>query len=125
MTTDELKEEVHQCYMRYYVEGFKNNDLSLIDQVVQYPIAHIHEGTVTLCDTYPIDPQRLKDELEWDHSIEWVFEVTAANERDAHATASAIRCKKDGSVIEHVHGFYAFTRTPQGWKMYAVADNSF
>lgn len=125
MTFDELKQEVLDTYMNYYVEGFKLNDISLIDKMVKYPIAYINDGSVTMCDSYPINPQILKEENQWDHSIDWKFEVTAVNDKDAHAVASAIRCRKDGSKIETVHGFYAFTKTSKGWKMYAVADTTF
>lgn len=125
MTFEDLKDEVTNTYMKYYVEGFKSNDVSLIDKMVQYPIAYIKDGKVELCDSYPINPEKLKKEKGWDHSIEWKFEVTAVNSKEAHAVASAVRCKKDGSKIESVHGFYAFANTPDGWKMFAVADITF
>lgn len=125
MTFETLRSEVHDTYMKYYVAGFKANDVSLIDTMVKYPIAYIHNGSVTMCESYPIDPKRLKEEKGWDHSIDWKFEVTAVNDREAHAVASAVRCKKDGSRIESVHGFYAFTKTSDGWKMYAIADTTF
>lgn len=120
-----LKAEVTDIYMKYYVEGFKGNDLSLIDEIVQYPLAYIKDGTVKLCDSYPINPKDLKLEKQWDHSVDWNFEVTAINSLEAHAVASAIRCRKDGTKIEHVHGFYAFTKKSGEWKMYAVADTTF
>ena len=125
MNFDELKEVVKNTYMANYVQGFKNNDVSLIDAIVKYPVAYIKEGSVEMFESYPINPQILKEEIGWDHSIDWNFEVTAVNDREAHAVASAIRCRKDGSRIEHVHGFYAFTNTLSGWKIYAVADTSF
>ncbi|TFH88481.1 hypothetical protein EQG41_01195 [Billgrantia azerbaijanica] len=125
MTFEELQSEVYETYMKYYVEGFKNNDVSLIDEMVRYPIAYIKNGAVTMCDSYPIDPKALKKEKGWDHSVDWEFDVTAVNDSEAHAVASAVRCRKDGSKIESVHGFYAFTKTEDGWKMYAVADMTF
>jgi len=125
MTPEELKEEVINTYMKYYVEGFKKNDISLIDKMIKYPLTYIKDGSATMCESYPINPQKLKDEKGWDHSTDWSFEVTAVNEREAHAIASATRCRKDGSIIEGVHGFYAFTKTNDGWKIYAVADTTF
>jgi len=121
----ELRDQLHNTYMKYYVEGFKSNDVSLIDEIVKYPIAYIKNGTVKLCDEYPVDPGKLKEEIEWDHSTDWNFEILAVSEQDAHAVASAVRCRKDGNKIESVHGFYAFTMTDAGWKMYAVADVTF
>ena len=125
MRFNELKAEVTDAYMKYYVEGYKSNDLLLIDKIVQYPLAYIKGGAVKMCDSYPINPKELKFEKQWDHSIDWCFEVTAVNEGEAHAVASAIRCRKDGTKIEHVHGFYAFTKKSGKWKMYAVADTTF
>lgn len=112
-------------YMKYYVSGFRDNDVEQINKIVQYPIAYITSGTVEMCESYPIDPRQLKEQKQWDHSIEWKFEVTAVNNLEAHAVASAIRCQKDGSQIESVHGFYAFTKKSGVWKMYAVADIAF
>lgn len=90
MTFAELKQEVLDTYMNYFVEGFKLNNISLIDKMVKYPIAYINDVSVTMCDTYPINPQTLKEEKQWDHSINWKFEVAAVNEKDAHAVASAV-----------------------------------
>ena len=125
MTREELHKDLHETYMKYYVEGFKQDNVGLIDKIVKYPIAYINAGSVEMCSVYPIDPSELKKEKQWDHSTEWNFEITGLNEHSAHAVASAVRRRKDGTRIENVHGFYAFTMTEQGWKMYAVADVTF
>ena len=125
MSREKLHADLHETYMKYYVEGFKKDDVELIDKMVKYPIAYINDGSVDMCSEYPIDPRKLKKEKQWDHSVDWRFEITAVNERSAHAVASAVRCRKDGTKIENVHGFYAFTMTDEGWKMYAVADVTF
>jgi len=122
MTEDELKAELRATYQRYYVEGFKRNDVSLIDRMVRYPIASINGGTVVMMDRYPVDPAALKAERGWDHSIDWSFEIPAITEHHAHAITSATRCRADGTVIERVHAFYAFTRIDGEWKMYAIGD---
>ena len=125
MTREELHKDLHETYMKYYVEGFKTDSVELIDKMVKYPIAYINAGSVEMCSEYPIDPSALKKEKQWDHSTDWKFEIAALNEHSAHAVASAVRCRKDGSKIESVHGFYAFTMTAEGWKMFAVADVTF
>ncbi len=125
MNTEKLIKEVHDTYMNYYVPGFLNNDMAMIDKIVSYPIAYIQNGGVSMHDTYPVDPQQLKIEKDWDHSSDWEFKVTAANEQQAHAVASSIRRRKDGSMIENVDAFYAFTKTDNGWKMFAVSDVTF
>jgi len=125
MTEEQLKEELLNTYTEFYMEGFKTNDVTLIDKIVQYPITYIKEGVVEEMDHYPIDPAKLKAEKEWDHSIDWKFEIPAINQTSAHVVASATRCRADGSVIEHVHGFYAFTKVDGNWKMYVIADTTF
>ena len=125
MDTEKYKKEVHDTYMNYYVPGFSNNDIAMIDKIVKYPIAHVQNGAVSMHDKYPINPQQLKLDKDWDHTTDWKFEVTAANEKQAHAVASCIRRKADGSMIEHVDAFYAFTRADDGWKMFAVSDVTF
>ena len=111
--------------MDLYVEGFKNNDVSIIDKIVRYPIAYIKMGSVEMRDSYPVDPKKLKEETGGDHSVDWEFDISAINESSAHAIAAATRCRADSSVIEHVHGFYAITRVDGEWKMYALADTTF
>ena len=125
MDYEQLKDELRSLYMDFYVEGFKQNDVSIIDKIVRYPIAYIKMGQVEMRDSYPVDPKALKEETGWDHSVDWKFDIPALNESSAHAIASATRCRADGSVIEHVHGFYAFTRVDGEWKMYALADTTF
>ena len=125
MTEEQLKEELLKAYTEFYMEGFKTNDVTLIDKIVQYPITYIKDGVVEKMDHYPIDPAKLKAEKEWDHSIDWEFEIPAINQTSAHVVASATRCRADGSVIEHVHGFYAFTKVEGNWKMYVIADTTF
>ena len=92
---------------------------------MQYPIAYIRNGRVEMCNTYPVDPAQLKKDLNWDHSIDWHYEVAGASDTNAHMTASAVRCRKDGSKIEHVHGFYSFMKVEGSWKMFAVAELTF
>lgn len=125
MDTEKYKQEVHDTYMNFYVPGFSNNDMALINQIIKYPITHMQNGEVSMHDSYPIDPQKLKDEKGWDHTSDWKFEVTSANDKQAHAVASSIRRRKDKSIIEHVNAFYAFTHTDTGWKMFAISDVTF
>ncbi|WDE01676.1 hypothetical protein [Thalassomonas actiniarum] len=125
MTESQLKEELLETYMQYYVEGFKTNNVALIDHMVKYPLTYLKDGKMILCEQYPIDPQKLKAEKAWDHSTDWQFEIQGINDKEAHAVAFAVRRRADGSKIESVHGFYAFSRTSEGWKMYALADITF
>ena len=117
-----LREAVTRAYMDFYAEGFKQNDARLIDKVVKYPLAHTRGGVTRLLDQYPVNPARLKAEKQWDHSTDWHFDILAISDTEAHTVARAVRRRADGSRIESVHAFYAFTLTTDGWKIYALAD---
>ena len=121
MTLASLKEDLHAVYMRY-ADGFRKNDVSLIDSVVSYPIGYLMDGNVEMLDRYPVDPMTLKQDKGWDHSTDWHFDILAVNAIHAHAVASATRRRADGSMIERVHGFYAFVRVDDTWKMYAFSE---
>ncbi|MGI9373000.1 MAG: hypothetical protein ACR2OJ_10930 [Hyphomicrobiales bacterium] len=125
MTQQDLKQQLIDTYNQFYVEGFKNNDIALIDRIVDYPLTYIKNGTVSSVERYPVNPAELKAQTGWDHSKDWHFDVPAITETSAHVVASATRCRKDGSVIERVHGFYAFRKVDGVWKMYALADQVF
>jgi len=116
-----LKDELRATY-RNYIEGFKTNNVKLIDKIVRYPITYLKDGVVEMVDHYPVDPAKLKADKGWDHSTDWHFDIPAINEHHAHAVASAVRRRADGSSIEHVHGFYAFTKLDGTWKMYAFSE---
>ena len=119
---DQAKQEIVDLYQRFYMEGFKTNNIGLIDRIVRYPIAYLKNGVVEMLDHYPVDPAQLKAEKQWDHSTDWHFEVSAINDQNAHVVASATRRRADGSQIERVHAFYDFTRVEGAWKMYAIAE---
>ncbi len=116
-----LKEELRTTYLKY-VEGFKTNNVALIDEIVRYPITYLKNGVVEMVDCYPIDPAKLKADKGWDHSTDWQFDIPAINQLQAHAVAVAVRRRVDGSIIEQVHGFYAFTKVDGTWKMYAFSE---
>ena len=116
-----LKEQLLDTY-QIYIDGFKSNDMKLIDSIVQYPIAFLSNGTVKMLNQYPVNPEKLKVEKGWDHSRDWTFDIQAINDYQAHAAASAVRCRADGSIIERIHGFYAFTRIDNEWKMFALSE---
>jgi len=122
LNTEALKQEVIDTYNQYYVEGFKTNDVRLINQIVDYPLTYIKDGNVTSLDNYAVDPAELKRQLQWDHSKDWKFEVVGINANSANVIASATRCRKDGSIIEHVSAYYGFKKVEGQWKMHVLAD---
>jgi hypothetical protein len=51
------------------------------------------------------------------------FEVIGMSATKAHLVLKCgTRVRPDGSPIEEVFAFYAWTKTAHGWKMFAVSD---
>src|SRR5512134_3255781 len=122
MTKDDAAAEVLRAYDAY-LAAFNAGDLAAIDTVVRYPLAHIGDGQVRLFDAFPIDPSELRRAKQWHTMVDSVREVVVASPNKAHVVLrSARRVREDHSLIETVSAFYAFTRTPAGWKMFAISD---
>jgi len=116
------KAEVIQAYERY-LQAFLADDLAAIDALVQYPLAYIGDGEVSLLDEYPIKPSALMAAKGWHTSVDMEYEVVGISATKAHLILKrGTRVRRDGSPIEEVCAFYAWTRTDQGWKMFAVSD---
>jgi hypothetical protein len=116
------KAEVIQAYERY-LQAFLADDLAAIDALVQYPLAYIGDGKVSMLDEYPIKPSALMAAKDWHTSVDMEFEVIGISETKAHLILKrGTRVRRDGSPIEDVFAFYAWTKTEQGWKMFAVSD---
>lgn len=113
---------VRTAYERY-LHAFAHADLAAIDAVVVYPLARIGQGEVHLCDTFPIDPAELRRATGWHTTVNARYDVVAVSPEKAHVILrNADRVRADGSLIETVAAFYAFTRTDDGWKIFAISD---
>jgi hypothetical protein len=116
------KAEVIQAYERY-LRAFLADDVAAIDALVQYPLAYIADGKVSMLDAYPIKPSALMAAKGWHTSIDIEYEVIGISETKAHLILRrCTRVRRDGSPIEEVCAFYAWTRTAEGWKMFALSD---
>jgi hypothetical protein len=116
------KAEVIQAYERY-LQAFLADDLATIDSLVQYPLAYIGEGKVSMLDDYPIKPSALMAATGWHTSIGMEYEVIGVSATKAHLVLKrGTRVRRDGSPIEDVHAFYAWTKTADGWKIFAMSD---
>ena len=106
-----------------YIRAFFANDLDAIDRLIQYPLAYIGDGRTTLVDSFPIRPAELMAAKQWHTTKDISYEVVFASAEKAHLILHiATRVRSDGSAIETVSAFYALTRTPSGWKFFAVSD---
>lgn len=119
---EETRDEVLATY-RAYGAAFRANDLRALDKLIQYPLAHVGNGTTTLLDTFPIKPAELIAAKQWHDSKDLAYEVVFASADKAHLILRhGTRVRADGSSIETVSAFYALTRTPSGWKFFAISD---
>ncbi len=117
-----LKTEVVDCYRRY-LDAFLADDVNAIDALIRYPLTYIGDGDVRTFDSYPIKPSDLMREKGWHTSVGLEYEVVGISRTKAHVILrSGARLREDGSKIEDIFAFYAWTRTDDGWKMFAVSD---
>jgi hypothetical protein len=116
------KAEVTKAYERY-LQAFLADDIETINALVQYPLAYIGDGKVSMLDEFPIKPSALMAAKGWHTSIDMAYEVIGVSETKAHLVLRrGTRVRRDGSPIEEVFAFYAWTKTDEGWKMFAVSD---
>ena len=116
------KDAVVAAY-RAYIRAFLDNDMEAIDRLVRYPLAYVGAGKTVMLDSFPVKPADLMAEKQWHSSADTDFEVVGISADKAHVILPrARRLRADGSLIETVSAFYAFTRTDDGWKMFAVSD---
>ena len=99
------------------------NDVEALDKLIQYPLAYIGNGRVTMVETYPVQPAELMAAKQWHDTKDPNPEVVFLSQEKAHVIVrQATRVRVDGSPIEIVSAFYALTRTPSGWKFFALSD---
>ncbi|MGE0700571.1 MAG: hypothetical protein AB7O57_15845 [Hyphomicrobiaceae bacterium] len=121
MDDEVIRQEVATAY-EAYLAAFLANDMAGIDRVVKYPLAFISDGDISLVDSYPVRPAELMARTGWDHTTDNDYEIVAASPEKAHVILrNAKRRRRDGSLIETISAFYAFTRTREGWKMFAFS----
>ena len=115
------EKEVLKAYEKYLVY-FLNNDMDGINSLVKFPITYIADGECKFLDTFPVKPKEMMDSKQWDTTIDTNTYTHGTNSTKGHVISSGTRIRKDKSVIEKYTVFYAFTKTNDGWKMYAISD---
>jgi hypothetical protein len=114
--------EVLGAYEKY-LEAFMSNDMNGINALVSYPLAYVGDGVVKMFNEYPIRPSELMGQTGWRDTLNMQYEVVAVSDTKAHGILrSGTRVRADGSPIEDISGFYAWTKTTTGWKMFAISD---
>jgi hypothetical protein len=113
---------VRTAYERY-LHAFLDGDLAAVEALVRFPLAYIGAGETRLLDRFPVSPQALRERKQWHTTVNADYEVSLVAPDKAHVILrSAERVRADGSLIETVAAFYAFTRTAEGWKLFALSD---
>jgi hypothetical protein len=108
---------------RRYLQAFMSDDMDALNALVSYPLAYIGEGVVTMLTEFPIRPSDLMTQTGWCDTVDMEYEVIGITESKAHLILkSGTRVRQDGSSIENICAFYAWTKTPEGWRMFAVSD---
>ena len=115
------EKEVLKAYEKYLVY-FLNNDMDGINSIVKFPITYIADGECKSLDTFPVKPKEMMDSKQWDTTINTNTFTHGTNSTKGHVISCGTRIRKDKSVIEKYTVFYAFTKTNEGWKMYAISD---
>ena len=115
------EKEVLKAYEKYLVY-FLNNDMDGINSIVKFPITYIADGECKSLNTFPVKPKEMMDSKQWDTTIDINTYTHGTNSTKGHVISSGTRIRKDKSVIEKYTVFYAFTKTNDGWKMYAISD---
>ena len=65
----------------------------------------------------------MKKAKGWHRSDAFEIDVVAMTETKTHLLCRNVRrLREDGSLIEQVSAFYAFKKTADGWKMFAISD---
>jgi hypothetical protein len=122
MAYETEKEEVAAAY-RAYQAAFFGNDMTALDGLVVYPLAYVAAGRTMMLDAFPIRPSQLMAEKQWHTTADMNFDVVGVSADKAHVVLPhARRLRSDGSLIETVSAFYAFTKTGNGWKLFAISD---
>ncbi|MAA67971.1 MAG: hypothetical protein HN867_15060 [Deltaproteobacteria bacterium] len=85
-------------------------------------MTHIGNGEISVLDKFPLSPTEMKKAKGWHHSDSFEIDVVAMTETKAHLLCRNLhRLRVDSSLIEQ-STFYAFKKTADGWKMFAISD---
>ena len=119
--SDNNEKEVLKAYGEY-LAYFSDNDMDGVNSLVKFPFTNIADGESKLLDAFPVTPKEMMENKQWDTTIDTETYVHGVNSEKGHVISSGTRIRKDKSVIEKYTVFYAFTKTNDGWKMYAISD---
>jgi hypothetical protein len=81
-----------------YLSAFNDNDIQTINDCVQYPLAYIGTGAVSLLDNFPLSPVDMKAGIGWDESEAFEIDIVAVGKNKAHLLMENSRQLRNGLV---------------------------
>jgi hypothetical protein len=109
-----------------YLAAFMASDEQALRDCLQWPCTFLLEGHVETQNAFPYSPTELKRRKGWATSVGIEIDVVAVSRSKAHVLLrNCERLRPDGSLIEQVSAFYAFTKTTAGWKIFAMSGMEF
>ena len=116
----ELKQKCTRSINHTY--AFNREDIDGINACIEFPLTHIGNGKITVLEKFPLSPTEMK-KAKGCISDSFEIDIVAMTETKAHLLCRNVRrLREDGSLIEQVSAFYAFKKTADGWKMFAISD---
>jgi len=106
--------------MRDYQTAFETGTRDDVQRFVHLPVAYITEDSVQLRDRYPFDPEKLRQQSNFDH-VDMACDVIHIDETKAHVLITGQRKRADDSLIETVESVYIFQRRDGVWKIAAFS----
>ena len=102
-----LRAEVIAAYNKY-LKAFIGNDIDGINASVQFPVAYIGDGKVSMLDEFPVKPGELKAAKGWVTTDSFEMDVVAVGKNKAHLLMrNCRRLREDGSLIEEASALNA------------------
>ena len=105
-----------------YEAAFNANDIAALNACLVSPFTFIGDGNAQSMNGFPFNPKEFKASKGWVSNEGTVIDLVAVGETKAHLVMrNTRRLLADGSLVEEASAFYAYTRTADGWKMFALS----
>jgi hypothetical protein len=109
-----------------YVDAFMASDEQAIRECVQWSCTFLGADRAESIDELPYSPTHLKRQKDWATSVGLEIDVVAVSDVKAQVLLRhGERVRPDGTLIEEVSAFYAFSKIANGWKIFAMSSIEF
>jgi len=109
-----------------YVDAFMASDEQAIRERVQWSCTFLGADRAESIDEFPYSPTDLKRQRTGATRVGLEIDVVAVSDVEAQVLLRhGERVRPDGTLIEEVSAFYAFTKTANGWKIFAMSSIEF